>query len=454
MVGFMSQDRKWSVVLAGECMIARPFSMHDDPEFLSIIEELRTSDVSYAHLEMNFGEFSELEWPSRGDWTASYMIAEPSLAGELAWAGIDIMSLAHNHSMDFGASGMEATIRACKAAGITCAGTGCDLEEAREPAYFECRKGRVALISVSSGNKGYEWAGLPKASLRGRPGVNPLRVSMDYKIDCAAAEQLGRIAATLGIGRTLEDGAIRLSLPPDQSTRPTTRFVPGEGFGIKSTLYPNDLEGNLRSVNEATQMADLVMVAHHFNISEGPRGDEPPGFAQEFAHAVIDAGADIYIGHGWHKTLGIEVYKGKPVFYGMGNFVSQSEFIRRVPYDSYEAFGHDVERLPTLSAAVEPLHPGMDAAREVWWSSALVRLTMDDTGVREIRLHPVEMGRNADVEAAMLRPTGKGPHLRTEGRPRKADPENAANILDRLRRLSKPLGTEIEIVDGIGVIRL
>ncbi|KGF66874.1 capsule biosynthesis protein, partial [Hoeflea sp. BAL378] len=340
----MISARDWNIVLAGECMIARPFSMHDDPEFLSLIDDLRESDVTYAHLEMNFGSFSELDWPSRGDWMASYMIAEPALAGEMAWAGIDMVSLAHNHSMDFGVSGMEATRRHCQAAGLVCAGTGCDLEEAREPAYFESRKGRVALISVSTGNKGHEWAGLPKASLRGRPGVNPLRVSMDYRIDAAAAAELRRMSEALGIGRTDRDGGIRLALPSGQSTRETVRFVPGDDFAIRSTLYPHDLAGNLRSIGEATHMADLVMVAHHFNIAEGPRGDEPPGFARQFAHAAIDAGADIYIGHGWHKTLGIEIYKGRPIFYGMGNFISQSEFIRRVPYDSFEAFGHDIER--------------------------------------------------------------------------------------------------------------
>ena len=450
----MPDHREWNVVLAGECMIARPFSMHDDPGFLAVIDELRRSDVTYAHLEMNFGAFGELDWPSRGDWTASYMIAEPALAGELAWAGIDMMSLAHNHSMDFGVSGLDATLRHCQAAGLVCAGTGCDLEEAREPAFFESRMGRVALISASTGNKGYEWAGLPKASLRGRPGVNPLRVSMDYEIDAAAGRELERIVETLGIGKTDAAGAIRLALPPDQSTRPTTRFVPGDGFGIRSTLHPHDLAGNMRAVDEAAQMADLVLVAHHFNISEGPRGDAPPDFARQFARAAIDAGADVYIGHGWHRTLGIEIYKGKPVFYGIGNFVSQSEFIRRVPYDSFEAFGHDIERLPTLNAAAEPLHPGMEAAREVWWSSALVRLRMDAGGVREIRLYPVETGRDVDGEAAILRATGKGPHLRTEGRPRRADRENAERILGRLKRLSEPLGTHVAIQDGVGVVRL
>ena len=81
------------------------------------------------------------------------MMADPQVARDLKWAGIDIMSLAHNHSMDYGERGMTATIRHCKAAGLAVADTGADLEEAREPGYPETKHGRVALISTTSGNK-------------------------------------------------------------------------------------------------------------------------------------------------------------------------------------------------------------------------------------------------------------------------------------------------------------
>ena len=64
------------------------------------------------------------------------------------------------------------------------------------------------------------------------------------------------------------------------------------------------------------------------------------------------------------STLGIEIYKGKPIIYGIGNFFAQSEFIRRVPYDSYDAWGHDVDRLPTLTPSAHPLHPGLDSHRK------------------------------------------------------------------------------------------
>jgi poly-gamma-glutamate synthesis protein (capsule biosynthesis protein) len=454
----MQSLKVWNVALAGECMVTRPFSMHDEPEFLAAVDLLRSADVTYAHLEMNLGEFEELEWPARGDWTGSYMMGDPRLAGDLKWAGIDLMSLAHNHSLDFGTAGLMATIRHCKRAGLVHAGTGRDLEEAREPGYLETKKGRVALISVSSGNKSHEWAGLPKATLRGRPGINPLRVAMKYTVDHEAAGHLQRIIRALDIGGVTqsagEPSEIRMSLPGDQSTRSGVVFVEGDRFEIVSRCHQRDLDGNLRSVDEAMNMADLVIVAHHFNISEGRRGDQPPSFARTFARASIDAGADIYVGHGWHRTLGIEIYRGKPIFYGMGNFFAQSEFVRRVPYDSYEAWGHDVDRLATLTPAASSLHPGLDAASEVWWSSAIVSLTLEDRKVQEIRLHPVEMGRDVTPDAPLRRPTGNGPHTLTEGRPVVADRENADRILERLKRLSAGYGTKIAVEDGIGIVRL
>jgi len=459
----MSVSRNWSVVLVGECMACRPFSMHDDERFKGVLNLLRNSDVTYGHLEMNYAEYEEMDWPAKGDWLGSYMLADPKIANDLKWAGIDMMSLAHNHSFDYGAPGILSTIRYCKGAGLTVAGTGRDLEEAREPGYMETNKGRVALVSVSSGNKSSEWASQPKASMRGRPGINPLRLSMKYMVPPEAAEQLKSIAnkldvlrnkarGTMGVGMAEKD--FGFIMPGEQSMSGANAFIEGDRFEIQSTCHQRDLEGNLRSIDEAKTMADLVMVAHHYNVSEGRRGDLPPKFVRQFAKAAIDAGADIYIGHGWHRTLGIEIYKGKPIIYGIGNFFAQSEFIRRVPFDSYETWGHDVDRLNTLHPSAHPLHPGLDTPSDTWWSSAIISLDIQEGKLRAIKLHPVEMGREVTAEAKVLRSTGSGPHTLTEGRPLMADPENGRRALERLQKLSALYGTKVDIKDNVGVITL
>ena len=453
----------WNIALVGECMVSRPFSMIDDPDFLGVAELLRNTDFTYGHLEMNLGEFEDIEFPARGNWLGSFMLSDPKIADDLKWMGVDIMSLAHNHSLDFGAPGILSTIKHCKRVGLTVAGTGRDLEEAREPGYLETRKGRVALISVSSGNQPSEWASLPKGTMKGRPGINPLRLSMKYMLDKETAEQLKAVGKKLGIlrlkssgtsGVGLGDKEFGLVMPTDQSTRAGSAFIEGDRCEIMSECHPRDLEGNLRTIDEGLNMADLVMVAHHFNVSEGPRGDHPPKFTRAFAKAAVDAGADIYVGHGWHRTLGIEIYKGKPLIHGIGNFFAQSEFIRRVPYDSYESWGHDMDRLPTLTPAAYPLHPGLDTPSDTWWSSAVITLQMDDRQIKGLTLHPVEMGRETTKQAKQTRSVGHGKHLLTDGRPMLAKGEDADRILERIKRLSAEYGTNIDIRDGVGYLRL
>ena len=93
------------IVLAGECMMARPWSRYGHPGFARVMDRMRAGDVTYAHLETVIGSTAELEGPKSADWTGSYLIAPPSVADELAWAGVDLVSAASNHSFDFGTSG-------------------------------------------------------------------------------------------------------------------------------------------------------------------------------------------------------------------------------------------------------------------------------------------------------------------------------------------------------------
>jgi hypothetical protein len=368
-----------------------------------------------------------------------------------------MVSNAFNHSGVFGPSGVLATRRHCKRAGLACAGTGRDLEEARSPDYLETKQGRVALVSMSTGNLPEDWASLPKGGTKGRPGVNPLRASLKYVVDRQTAEELRACGRKLKILITKDKAPARLGLEEGEFGwggsviyNPTNVFIEGDRFEVTITAHQKDLERNCRAVDEAMQMADLVLVGHHFSISEGPRGDEPPKFVRTVARACIDAGADIYVGHGWHKTLGIEIYKEKPIIYGIGNFFTQSQFVLNTPYDGYETWGHDVDRLPTLNPATYPIHPG--GTPETSWSSAIMVVEMEGHRMKGMTLHPVEMGRDVP-EGRVIRRTGSGPHALTEGRPLMADKENGYRILERIQRLSAEYGTKIEIKDGVGLLK-
>ena len=62
---------------------------------------------------------------------------------------------------------------------------------------------------------------------------------------------------------------------------------------------------------------------------------------------MIDAGADIVVGHGPHLLRGMEIYKGKPIFYSLGNFIGQNELVRQLPGESYDRFRADDRLTPT-----------------------------------------------------------------------------------------------------------
>jgi len=456
------------MAIAGECMVVRPFSVYQEPAFLAVLDRLRAADFCYAHLETNFGHFSEVSAPSRSDQVGTYLLTDPQVAVDLKAAGVDLVSLANNHSFDFGEKGLLATIDHCDEAGLAHAGTGRDLEEAREPSYLETPQGRVAMVSLSSGNKPHEWATPPKSTLAGRPGVNSLRPVVRFTVDDETATVLRKMGRELGMLREKgggvtegnsgpvshgsEDG-FSLTMPSDQGTTASNLFRVSDHFDVDSESDDRDVRGNLRSITEAATMADLVLVAHHFNVAEKGRGNVPPRFVRDFAHAAIDAGADVYIGHGWHKTLGIEIYQGKPIFYGLGNFFAQSEFVRRVPFDTYEAWGHDIEALPTLTPAAHPLHPGGSATSPTWWSSAVIELDMEDGQLKELRLHPVELGKEVG-SADVRRSVGSTDRLLADGRPFAATGSDARAVLERYQRLSADLGTTVEIEGDIGVVRL
>jgi hypothetical protein len=199
---------------------------------------------------------------------ASNLSAPSRIAQELKWAGIDLLSLAYNHAVDWGVTGMLSTIHACKKAGIVGAGTGRDLEEARGPAFCEKDKGRVALISTSSPNSAPERAGLPKGSIPGRPGVNCIRMNYKYEVDHSTAEQLRALGKKLDVLTTNRDKPQEFNLIPFNGESDFA-FVDGNTFEVRTSGHPKDVEGNLRAIEEARQMADIVIFAYHMELTDG-----------------------------------------------------------------------------------------------------------------------------------------------------------------------------------------
>ncbi len=217
------------------------------------------------------------------------------------------------------------------------------------------------------------------------------------------------------------------------------RFVEGPEPGVATVPHQGDLEEILDVVREAQRQAEWVIVTSHSHEGAGDR-NVPADFLVEVARAVIDAGADMFVGHGPHVLRGIEIRAGKPILYSLANFIFQNETVELQPHDNYAAFdlGHDADPGEFQDVRIEAMGGGFPAD-PAYWESVLAVPEFADGSLVEVRLHPVTLGH--------------GEERWVRGRPILASAETGRRILEELAELSAPYGTTIAIEDGVGVIR-
>jgi poly-gamma-glutamate synthesis protein (capsule biosynthesis protein) len=224
--------------------------------------------------------------------------------------------------------------------------------------------------------------------------------------------------------------------PADETDLLGVRYKVADHRGFTYTMDPIDEREILASVRAAKRMSDFVILTVHAH-EPGNWSQGPADFLPKLAHDAIDAGADQFIGHGPHQIRGIEVYRGKPIFYSLGDFIFQLDLLEPVASDLYEQY--KVDPAASTDAEFDAMWNGRTFGGDVWYQSVVTTSRFEKGGVAEIRLQPIDLSysaRGAD-----------------RGVPRLASPEVSRTILERLQRLSKPFGTSIAIEQGVGVIR-
>jgi poly-gamma-glutamate synthesis protein (capsule biosynthesis protein) len=358
----------------------------------------------------------------------TYMQADPSIAKELAWMGFDMVSMANNHTGDYGIGGLRSTTRAVEAAGLMHAGTGENMAEARAPGYLETPDGRVALISAASTFPDGSEAGHQRKDVRGRPGLAPIRYGRTYQI---TREQMDALQAYReGTGARPSSG--------DRLRLFSQTFVVGDEYRSMTTVNESDLAEIVASVEEAKRQADFVIFSSHSHES-GRTNNYPADFIETVAHAVIDAGADIFLAHGPHVLRGVELYNGGVIFYSLGDFLFQNETVPRQPADNYENYRLGPDALAPDFFDARQRSGGFPSRPQVW--EAFVAMCHYEGGeLSKVELHPITLGHG------LQRPV--------RGRPLLATGDLARKIIDETREYSQPYGTEIAFENGIGVIRV
>lgn len=422
------QEETFAMVLTGDSIISQKLSVYQEPEFLKMIDLIRSADVAFTNLETLFHDYEPYPMHVSG---GTYMRAEPALAKELAWAGFDMVSRANNHTGDYGVKGMRLTTKYVHEAGLVQAGVGESLREAREAKFLETAKARVALVSCASTFPDHCRAGKSRGDIPARPGLSPLRYSRAYIV---TKEQFETLKQTM---KMLE---MRVPKKGDELVFFRQRFKKGDKFEIQTELNKEDLDEIAAVVNNASRLADYTIVSTHAHESDRNRY-KPAKFIIAFAHAMIDAGADVFLVHGPHVLRGIEIYKGKPIFYSLANFIFQNETLLRLPYENYERYklGPNKHVADFNDTRYNFDKRGFPARAENWESVIAVPQWKEEK-LTELKLYPITLGYGHSRPA--------------RGRPKFADRDSSIKIIDHLKKYSEPFGTKIDFQDGIGIVRL
>ncbi len=278
-----------TVLATGDLMPQRPFAL--DPA----LRDLFAAACVFANLEVTLTSRTE---------AVDKLVclrAEPALAAELAGAGVDVVTLANNHAADYGTAGLADTLAAVRAAGVRAVGAGPDLGTALEPAVVEVGGLRIGFLGLA--------CTLPNGcgATADRSGVAPLRVLARFVVDPVSIDE-----------------------------------QPGIAPYVETSPMPGDLEVVTDAVRRAAARADALVVGIHWGVPHGFAAEvqgELATYQRPLAQALIEAGADAVVGHHPHVLHGVEVHRGRPVFYSLGNFLFHSLLERepapRRPYPPY-----------------------------------------------------------------------------------------------------------------------
>jgi poly-gamma-glutamate capsule biosynthesis protein CapA/YwtB (metallophosphatase superfamily) len=373
-----------TITLAGQSMI-RSDIRATAPSAVPVIQGLLRGDVVFTNFEAAVAEKGETVHEGRG------FLAPPEALDALTTFGFNLLSLSDNHAFDLKVTGIQNTIREADSRKIVHAGTGNNLAEAVAPGYLHIPKGTIALIASASGL--ITPAGSATAD---RPGVNELRIEAGDKENEATVDLPGASGNT-----------------------------PNQG----------DSQRILQSIRDARQHADLVIVYQHNHVfgnhsfatifTEGMQERLAPNdWLKKWTHAEVDAGADIIVMHGAPLLHGVEIYRGRPIFYDLGNF------IYNLP--------------PTLTYIDEPMN----------WESAVAYVQFQGKHLRSISFRPITLNSVGEGQPDIHNEYANNQFLDTRGLPSPVTGARAGYILQRLADASKRFGTTVEIKGDTAEIKL
>ncbi|UPJ47825.1 CapA family protein [Bradyrhizobium sp. 200] len=423
------------MVAVGDLIVTRPLTKYQGSGFAAIVKILQDADVTFGNMETNIFDIRSFKGSPQAEYGGAYHVSLPELGPDLKAMGFNVVGRANNHALDWGVEGMRETSQALDQNGIAHAGAGESLAQAVAARFLETPRGRVALVSFASSFTPLSRAADPAGEAPGRAGISPLRLAKTTVVLPEMLESLRRIRNALpGFKPSSED--------PNRVELSGVTYKTGDTASYSYEADPRDVANILRNVRQGKQFADFCIVTNHGH-QPGNWSREPPDYEQSFAHRLIDAGADAYVGHGPHQLRGIEIYKGRSIFYSLGNFIID-DLRTPVGADMFAAYDKDPRVDTDAEVTVNEMARGYETdpgfSDPVFYESIVMVSRFEQKQLAELRLYPIELGRSR--------------RLANRGVPRLAPAPQARAILERLLKLSKPFGTRIAIANDVGVIRL
>jgi poly-gamma-glutamate capsule biosynthesis protein CapA/YwtB (metallophosphatase superfamily) len=451
-MAYDAEARDISIAIVGDITVNRRMSVFREPSYSRVVGVLRSADVTFGNLETTINNF-ELSWALKErEGGISWQAGAPECLDDLRWMGVQVVGVANNHAYDYGESGFLTTLRHVNEHGLAACGGGMNLDEARAPVLIDLPGGRVAVMAATSTFADESAAGAMRRDCRGKPGVNPLRHRILHQVPGETFSHLRDAHEKLGY-REHEDAVrrfhpqrVRDESEPGRLHFLGRTFLAAEGFGTVTECDPDDLADVGRWIRSAKAHADWVVYSVHCHES-GPDGEyhyasreSVPDFLVEFAHWAVDAGCDLVVAHGPHFLRGVELYRGRPIFYSLGNFIFHNDTVQRHPQPAYARQGLDDDATPGDWAAARSGGGRYGFAVDRAFFESMVAVCSYSGGeLRELRLYPIDLGFGSPMSQS--------------GRPVLAEADLGAGILGRVGRLSERFAVEIFNEKGVGVIR-
>ena len=429
---------KTTFIATGDSFITRRLPEAGYSGLDELTELISRHDVRFANLEITFHR--QEGWPaasSGGTWA----MTDPEMLDEIARYDFNLYNTANNHSGDFGQEGCAATIRHLNERKMLFAGTGMSLEEASRAVYLETPEARVAMIGITSTFDPAAAAGGRTGEMVGRPGLNPLRHKTVCHVTPEHFAMAEALAKTTLINWPIEHKiSCGYAAPFPEGTMPFGKlnFVRDDKEYIETIPHSDDVERTLAEIQEARLQADLVIVSIHGHEMTGKDTTTPAQFLETFARACVDAGASAVIGHGPHELRGIEIYRGAPIFYSIGNFIFESETTALQPSDAYKSMHLPIDTKVGAYMSNRSRNDtiGFPTMKNIW-RAVIPSWTIEDGRLTSVTCYPIELGM--------------GKSRAQRGIPRLSHDEDT---LLYLKALSERYGTVMTIRDGAAHITL